>query len=43
MQMTDHFLDDVKVDVYQTLDFEPLRTVFPELRGSRLIRRILVN
>lgn len=43
MQVTDHFLDDVEMDVYQTLDFEPLRTVFPELRGSRLVRGILVD
>lgn len=43
MQIADHFFDDVEMDVYKTLYFEPLGTIFPELRGARFVGRVLVN
>ena len=43
MQIADHFFDDVEMDVYQTLYFEPLRTVLPELRGAGFVGGILID
>lgn len=43
MQMAHHFLDHVEMDIDEALDFEPLRAVFPEFRGARLVGGVFVD
>lgn len=43
MQIADHFFDNIEMNVYQALYFEPLCTIFPEFRGPGLVGGILVD